>query len=169
MAQSGLMVVHSLDTKMQKTLINFMVVVLAVLAALFLYDKFHSSRTTGDFGVAALQERKKMLQSDFQRAADGAKTSVAEYYANRGNWPTKNEEAGLPTPDTYRGESLRKLEVNGNTLTLTFDARSGVDGGQIILTGEATPNFAMGINWTCVSPNIADIATIFPICKYAKP
>ena len=154
---------------MQKNLITFVVVIIAVFAGLFLYDKFRSSRTTGDFGVGAIQERKKMLESDFQRAANGAKTSVAEFYANRGAWPTKNDDAGLPTPESYRGESLRKLEVNGNTITLTFDARSGVDGGQVILTGEATPNFAMGINWTCVSPNITDIATVFPTCKYAKP
>jgi hypothetical protein len=153
---------------MQKILINFAVVVIGVLVALFLHDKFRSSRTTGDFGVGASQERKKMLQSDFQRAADGAKTAAAEYYANRGDWPSKNEDAGLPAPDAYRGESLQKLELSGPTITLTFDARSGVDGGKIILTGEATPNFAMGINWTCTSPNIADIATVFPICKYAK-
>jgi len=154
---------------MQKILINFAVVLIAVLAALFLYDKFRSSRTTGDFSVGAMQERNKMLQSDFQRAANGAKTAVAEFYASRGSWPTKNEDAGLPTSETYRGESLRKLEVNGPTITLTFDARSGVDGGQVILTGEATPNFAMGINWTCISPNISDIAAIFPACKYRKP
>jgi len=153
---------------MQKILINFVVVLVAVLAALFAYDKFRSSRTTGDFGVAAIQDRKKMLQSDFQRAADGAKTSVTEYYANRGSWPAKNEDAGLPAPDTYRGESLRSLAVGDQTITLTFDARSGVDGGKIILTGEATPNLAMGFNWTCVSPNIADIATIFPSCKYQQ-
>jgi hypothetical protein len=54
-------------------------------------------------------------------------------------------------------------------MVLTFDARSGVDGGKIILTGEATPNLAMGLNWTCASPNITDIATIFPICKYRQP
>jgi hypothetical protein len=153
---------------MQKILINFAVVLVAVFAALFLYDKFRSSRTTGDFGVGQLQDRRKMLQNDFQRAADGAKTAVTEFYANRGNWATKNEEAGLPAPDTYRGESLRSLVVDGPTITLTFDARSGVDGGKVILTGEATPNLAMGFNWTCVSPNITDIATIFPTCKY-KP
>jgi hypothetical protein len=154
---------------MQKILINFVVVVFAVFVGLFLYDKFRSSRTTGDFGVSEIQDRKKMLQSDFQRAADGAKTALAEYYANRGNWPAKNEDAGLPAPDTYRGESLRSLEVNGQVMVLTFDARSGVAGGKIILTGEATPNLAMGLNWICVSPNITDIATIFPICKYRQP
>jgi type IV pilus assembly protein PilA len=110
-----------------------------------------------------------MLQSDFQRAADGAKTAVAEFYANSGHWPAKNEDAGLPTPDTYRGESLRRLDVNGPVITLTFDARSGIDGGKIVLAGEATPNFAMGINWTCASPNIIDIATIFPTCEYRQP
>jgi len=152
---------------MQKILINFAVVLIAVLAALFLYDRFRSSRTTGDFGVGQLQDRSKMLQSDFQRAAGGAKTAVAEFYASRGDWPTKNEDAGLPAPDAYRGESLRSLVIAGPTITLTYDARSGVDGGKIILTGAATPDLAMGINWTCASPNIADIAAIFPFCKYS--
>jgi len=154
---------------MQKILINFAVVLMAALAALFLYDRFRSSRTTGDFGVGQLQERSKMVQSDFQRAAGSAKTAVAEYYASRGDWPTTNEDAGLPTPDTYRGESLRSLLVEGPRIILTFDARSGVDGGKIILTGEATPNLAMGINWTCASPNVADIAAILPHCKHSQP
>jgi hypothetical protein len=152
---------------MQKILINFTIVLVAVLAALFLYDRFRSSRTTGDFGVGQLQDRIKMLQSDFQRAAGGAKTAVAEFYASRGDWPAKNEDAGLPIPDAYRGESLRSLRVDGPAITLTFDARSGVDDGKIILTGEATPNLAMGISWVCISPNIADIAAIFPPCKYS--
>lgn len=151
---------------MQKLLINFGIVLVAVLAALFLYDKFRSSRTTGDFGVGAMQERRAMLRNDFARAAGGAKTAVAEFYASRGAWPKNNEETGLPTPDNYRGESLRRLEVGDSTITLTFDARSGVNDGKVILTGEVTPNFAMGINWTCTSPNIRDIANVLPACKY---
>lgn len=109
-----------------------------------------------------------MLQGDFQRAAGPVETAAATYYASHGTWPANNAEAGLPAPETYRGESLLRLELMGPIINLTFDAKSGMEGGRITLNGEPTPKMAMGINWGCIS-NIADIAAIIPNCKQTLP
>ncbi|UXI68749.1 pilin [Tahibacter amnicola] len=154
---------------MQRLALNFVVVFAAALAALLLHDYLRGSRTGGDFGVGARQERDRVLESDFRRAADPARVALAEFYFSHGTWPSSNAQAGLPEPSLYRGESLRTLAVSGSTITLTFDGRSGVDGGQIILRGETTPELAMGIHWECISPNLPDIATALPHCVHRRP
>ncbi len=152
---------------MQKHLVTFAVVFLAVLGALFVYDQIRNrpSATGADFGAGEIRARNNMILSDVQRGLSPAKTAVAEYYMNRGDWSRDNEATGLPPPDQYRGESLRRLEVSGNRITLTFDARSDVDGGLLVYTGDAS-NLAMGVSWTCSSPNIDYIATVLPNCVY---
>ena len=148
-----------------KNVVNFLVVTLAVLFALFLYDKFRSSRASGDFGAGEIQVSNDLIRSDVNRAFSPAKTAVAEFYANRQTWPDSNQGTGLPEPESYRGESLRRLEVAGNTVTLTFDQRSGVDGGQIVMTGDAS-NPAMSVGWKCTSPNLPNVAAALPGCTY---
>jgi hypothetical protein len=150
---------------MQKHVVNFVVVVLAVCVALFIYDQFRWKPQVGDFGAGELKARNDMVRDDMTRAMSSAKVAVVEFYLNRGAWPTSNEEAGLPSPDAYHGETLRKLEVTGNMVTLTYDAKSGVDGGQIIFTGDGS-NPAMGVSWKCTSPNMSFIDMVTPACKY---
>jgi hypothetical protein len=153
---------------MKRLVIQFLVVAAAVFAALFAYDALRGRRASGDFGAGAESERQRVLRSDFQRAAPAAKISISEYFISNGRWPAGNREAGLPEPDSYRGESLRGLNVSGSRIVLTFDARSGIDGGTIILTGAPTPNLAMGIDWRCTSPNLPQIAAIFPACSFGE-
>jgi len=150
---------------MQRNIVNFVVVVLAVLLALFVYDKFRGKPAVEDFGAGELKARNDMILSDLNRAMGSAKVAVAEYFFNRAEWPTSNEQAGLPAPDAYKGDSLRKLEVTGNTLTLTFDEKSGVDGGQIVMVADGS-NPAMGVSWKCTSRNLGFIATVVPACTY---
>jgi hypothetical protein len=153
---------------MKKRFFDFVVTVVAVFVALFVYDKLHGTRAGSDLRSGAVEDRGRMLQSDFHRAADRAQTAMAEYYANHHAWPAKNEDLGLPPPDSYTGESLRRMEIMGPAINLTFDAKSGVDGARITLNALPTRDMAMGINWDCIS-NIADIAMILPTCKYTKP
>jgi hypothetical protein len=147
---------------------TFIVVVVGVFVALLLYGKYQKAAHETDFGVGEIQNRLRMIRTDYARASDPARTAVAEYYANSGTWPPNNEKVGLPAPNAYKGETLKSLDVKDNTITMTFDNHSGPDGGKILLTGEATPNLSMGIKWTCTSPNITDISTIFPTCKYGS-
>jgi len=159
---------NSLDMAMKKILVDLVVGVIAVFVGLFLYDHFRIAHPAAGPSVGAAQDRTRMLQSDFQRAVGAVETAAATYYANHGTWPANNEDAGLPPPDTYRGESLVRLELMGPIINLTFDAKSGIEGGRITLNGEPTPKMAMGIHWGCIS-NIADIAAIIPNCRQTLP
>jgi len=153
---------------MKKMFFDFVVTVAAVFVGLFIYDKFHGARAGSDLTSGAVADRGRTVHSDFQRATDRAKSAMAEYYASHHSWPAKNEDVGLPPPDSYRGESLRRMEIMGPVINLIFDAKSGADGSRITLNALPTPDMAMGISWDCIS-NIADIAMILPTCKYAKP
>jgi type IV pilus assembly protein PilA len=52
--------------------------------------------------------------------AAAAKASVAEFYANRGEWPADNSEAGLGNPSTIEGKYVNSIEVDGGGITVTF-------------------------------------------------
>ena len=87
---------------MQKgfTLIELMIVVaiIAILAAIALpaYQDY----------VARSQVSEAMSLSS------GAKTAVAEYYADRGAWPTSNTQAGL-TPNSRPAEGRAGVHARG--------------------------------------------------------
>jgi hypothetical protein len=151
----------------KNALIMFVVVVGAVFVGMMLYDKYRAKRS-GDFGAMEMLQSRQIVLGDFVRATSTAKTAMAEHYLSMGAWPPSNKEAGLPSPEAYRGNSLVRLDVSGPDIVLTFDARSGVDGGKIVLTGTATPELAMGIEWKCTSPNMPDIATILRDCVYGE-
>ena len=153
---------------MQKVLINFATVVLAVLAALFVFQHLQSRPKADVNAVSKLTPQQQAIHDDAARAMNAVSIAMQEYYSNRGEWAPSNEAAGLPPPEAFRGKSLTRLEVSGLTLTMTFDAGSGVDGGQVIYTGQATPQLVMGIQWKCVSPSFPDIAIAIPDCTYAR-
>src|ERR1700755_1585102 len=120
---------------MRQHAITFIVIVAAIFVGLFLYDEFRAKRPVDDFGVGKAHARIKLIQSDFARAADPARTSVAEYFVNAGKWPANNKEAALPQPDAYKGDSLKSLTVAENRVTLVFDDKIGPGGGKVILVG----------------------------------
>lgn len=150
---------------MQKHYTTVIALLLAVIAGLWAYSQVRSPRARYSTGAAG----NDAVKADLQRALGAAKVAVAEYYASNAQWPADNAAAGLPAADTFRGESLRRLEVAGNTITLTFDQRSGVDGGRLVLTGDVS-NPVMGPGWTCTSPDLDYIASVVPNCSYtARP
>lgn len=154
---------------MQKWIVNFVTVILAVLAALFVFQRLQKPPKLDVTVSSNLSPQQQVIHDDTIQAMNAVKTSLHEYYANTASWPASNALAGLPAPDAFRGKSLERLDVSGSTLKLTFDAKSGVDGGQVIFTGEATPQLVMGIKWTCESPSFPDIAAAIPDCSYRRP
>lgn len=154
---------------MQKWIVNFATVVLAVLAALLVFQRLQTPPKADVTASSILTAPQQVVHDDATRAMSAVSTAIHEYYSNTANWPASNALAGLPPPEAFRGKSLARLDVSGSTLTLTFDAKSGVDGGRIIYTGQATPQLVMGIEWKCVSPSFPDIATTIPDCTYARP
>lgn len=82
--------------------------------------------------------------------ADGAKTAVADYWSNKGSFPTSNTEAGFAGAS---GKYTTKVEVGANgviTATVGGDANSKISGKTVVLTptgGSAATN----LTWACSS------------------
>ena len=78
--------------------------------------------------------------------ADGAKTAVAEYWANTGSAPTSDAEAGF---DGAAGKYTSSVAIGAGgviTATLGNDANSVVNGGKVTLTPDGT---GKNLTWTC--------------------
>ena len=87
--------------KIQKgfTLIELMIVVaiIAILAAI---------------AIPAYQDYVIRSQvSEGMSLADGAKTAMAEFYSNRGHFPTNNASAGLATNKSIKGKYTTQLDL----------------------------------------------------------
>lgn len=89
-----------------------------------------------------------------QYAAEGmslasmAKTSVAEYYASMGKYPTNNAEAGLPAPAEIRGDGVDSVTVSpGGIITIQYNHLVG-DNLTLIIAPESSNGGGM-IVWDC--------------------
>ncbi|CUA95960.1 pilin [Thiomonas bhubaneswarensis] len=95
--------------------------------------------------------------------ADGAKTAVAEFYTNRGTFPTTNASAGLAAKANITGNYVSSVGVgstdgSGNGILVTFSSTSPQKantaiGGKTLGLMPVTANGS--ISWTCVSSTIA--------------
>jgi hypothetical protein len=152
---------------MEKWIINFVTVLLAVLAALFVFQRLQPGPKPDVNAVVALSPPLQAIHDDATQAMNTVRIAVPEFYMNTGKWPESNASAGLPEPEAFRGKSLERLDVDGATVTLTFDSTSGIYGGTVVFTGAATPQMAMGITWKCESPSYRDIAAAIADCVYS--
>ncbi|MBS0194817.1 MAG: pilin [Proteobacteria bacterium] len=109
----------------------------------------------------------RLIQGDYAKVADRIRISVAEYYNNYGKLPTRNQDAGLPAPQEYRGDTLRSASIGADgAITLEFDASSGRDGGRIVLIPDLAHVAAMGVQWHCRTPDYPQIRAALPGCAY---
>lgn len=117
-------------------------------------------------------ERKEKSLIAFYRAeglqlSGSAKVAVAEYYFSNGEFPSSNAELGLGAPEQFHGQSLRSMHLSeGGIITLTYDAKSGFDGGSIQLIPEV--GATAGLQWKCVTTDFRDIAASIPQCGYEE-
>jgi len=119
------------------TLIELMIVVaiIAILAAIALpaYQDY----------VARAQVAEAM------GLASGTKTAVAEYYADRGTFPTSNALAGVATNTLITGKYTERVTVGAAgiiTAQMKTTASNKIQGGTIIFT----PTDRLGaIEWRC--------------------
>ena len=81
--------------------------------------------------------------------AGAAKASVAEFYANRGQWPSNNDTAGIGTATNIKGKYVTQIEVANGGITVTFggDANSAINGATLGLTPGASANG--DVVWKC--------------------
>jgi len=98
--------------------------------------------------------------------ASNAKTSVMEYYMTKGNWPSNNAVAGMPSADKIKGEFVKSVAVNGDQVIVTFNENAGDDLANHRLMMTAKENTG-SISWSCKG---ADIENKFlpPNCRDAN-
>jgi len=85
--------------------------------------------------------------------AAGAKTSVAEYYTQRGTFPSDNDEAGMATNTDISGTYVTQVNVNSGVIEVTYgnDANTAIASEVLVLSPIAN---AGSIEWNC-KPNAA--------------
>ena len=130
------------------TLIELMIVVaiIAILAAI---------------AIPAYQDYTIRSQvSEGASLASGAKTAVAEYYAQYGVAPADNAAAGIDTDTNIKGNYVKSVAVGANgVITATFSntapqkANKAIDGKALVLT----PTFGTGgVQWSCTASTVDD-------------
>ncbi|MHC4192421.1 MAG: pilin [Planctomycetota bacterium] len=128
------------------TLIELMIVVaiIGILAAI---------------AIPAYQDYTVRAQvSEGLNLGSGAKTSVSEFFQDRGAWPVNNDQAGLDaTPTNIKGKYVKSVTVTaGGVVTVVF----GIDAHATLLATKTivlTPADAGGsVTWTCASATLPD-------------
>ena len=123
------------------TLIELMIVV-AILAILMA------------IAIPAYQDYTIRAQvSEGMNLSGGARTAVAEYYTDRGDWPANNTEAGIADATDINGEYVSQVEVDDGTITATF-SNTGTQNANAKINGkilELVPTTDGGgsIAWLC--------------------
>ena len=81
--------------------------------------------------------------------AGASKAAVAEFYANRGSWPTDNDEAGVGVASEIRGKYVDAITVQDGGITVQFggDSNEKIKTQTIGLTPGASPNG--DVVWKC--------------------
>ncbi len=173
---------------MRHGLITFFAALGGVLVALFsfqLYGKFAADRARAQADAeqqAKIEQGRQLVERSIAderavfairndvAAASMARVAIAEYYMSNGRMPASNAEAGLPEPETYKGQALRSMTVAPDgSMVLEFDAASGVEGGRIEWHPDLTGIESMGMQWHCSTHDYAQIARALPNCEYLPP
>lgn len=87
------------------------------------------------------------------------------YYALNGHWPESNQALGLPNAESYKGNSVDSIQLEGSQITVTFnDSIEGEEAGvaKLILTADVV-NSGL-IHWKCEGQNIKQ-ADLPSVCK----
>ncbi len=82
--------------------------------------------------------------------ASAAKAGVSEFYANKGDWPADNSDAGLGDPSTIQGKYVESIQIAGGGIQVTF----GNEANAAKLAGETvglTPGASVNgdVIWQC--------------------
>jgi Pilin (bacterial filament) len=99
-------------------------------------------------------------------AAQLAKVATAEHYQSSLQWPTHNQEAGLPPPESFRNDVVRSITVEKHASTTRIRVRYVEEGGERELQLLASVNQAFAFSWQCISNDTPDIQELASGCSY---
>ena len=81
--------------------------------------------------------------------AGAAKASVAEFYANRGDWPANNSSAGIGINTEIKGKYVDSIDIVSGGITVTFGSGANklLSGATVGLTPGSSANG--DVLWKC--------------------
>ena len=87
--------------------------------------------------------------------ATAAKSTVSEYYMERGSWPDNNAEAGLADKHDIKGSYTEHMSVEDNVIEIKYGYDSSLDifNEKIELTATARGG---SVEWSCTSTGEID-------------
>jgi Tfp pilus assembly protein PilE len=97
--------------------------------------------------------------SEGSALADGAKTAMAEFYANKGYFPASNASAGLAAASSITGQYVSSVSLGTmpGTISVTYSnsaphkANLSLDGKRLLFEAQTMPG---SIEWHCKSPDL---------------
>jgi type IV pilus assembly protein PilA len=98
--------------------------------------------------------------------ADGVKIAMAEFYSNRGFWPSTNASAGLESSKSISGKYVSTVDVGARSgeVVVTFgtvNVNRLVSGSLLVFSGAASRNSG-SINWNCKGNSQGALDTNLP-------
>ncbi len=84
----------------------------------------------------------------------GAKAAVTEYFQDRGEFPSDNDQAGLESSSEIQGKYVDDVAVSDGIIAVQYgnDAHQVISGQTIELAPDTTGG-AGSVRWECTSPN----------------
>lgn len=151
---------HLKEICLMRHLRLFLVVFLAVIAALAAYEWYKIKRME--------QYRKAAVIAEGLQEASMVKAIISQYAEVNGRLPASNRELGIPEPAAFNRTALVRLEVTTNgTIILTYNEKSGVANGAITLIPVIGAS-AGGMVWRCETASFKDIESWAPQCRYVQ-
>jgi len=88
--------------------------------------------------------------SEGMTLAGGAKTAIAEFYDQRGTFPTANTSAGLASSGSIVGNYVTGVNAANGLITITFGNKANAKISTKTLLVSAVSNIG-SLSWTCKS------------------
>jgi type IV pilus assembly protein PilA len=112
------------------------------------------------FALPSYQERiiKAQIQEGLEMIAPIKKTE-AEYYIKYGRFPANNASAGVPAPDKFVGNYVRRVEVENGAIHITFGNRINRNASDKVLSlRPAIVKDApmVPVAWVCAKARVPD-------------
>jgi hypothetical protein len=98
-----------------------------------------------------------------------SKMSVVNAMNASGKPPSNNAEAHLGAPNTLTTNEISSIVVSNGVINIYLAPGTGTNHGLVQLVPRLAkdPKGGSELGFVCNSPNIPDIATVAPSCKYA--
>ncbi|HXS74504.1 MAG TPA: hypothetical protein VN725_10765, partial [Rhodanobacteraceae bacterium] len=97
-----------------------------------------------------------------------SKMSVVNAMSKDGKPPATNAEAHLGAPSSMTTTEISGIVVNNGVLSIYLAPATGTDHGMVQYVPKLvkTKKGKQAVKFSCISPNIPEIATIAPACAY---